>query len=121
MPNIRNLGFLKGSDLLCVIGEARFTICPSECYENCPFAVLESLSCGTPVLGAKIGGIPELIRESETGELFESGNPDQLSRKISELWNDRERLARYTENCKKTGGDAPEEYCKKLMKLYIGI
>lgn len=121
VPNIRNLGFLKGSDLLCVIGEARFTICPSECYENCPFAVLESLSCGTPVLGAKIGGIPELIRESETGELFESGNPDQLSRKISELWNDRERLARYTENCKKTEGDAPEEYCKKLMKLYIGI
>ena len=118
VPNIRNLGFLKGNDLLRVVGEARFAICPSECYENCPFAVLEALSCKTPVLGAKIGGIPELIREGETGDLFESGNPDQLSRKISELWNDRERLERYTENCKKTGFDTPEEYCKKLLGLY---
>lgn len=91
---------------------------PSEWYENCPFAVLEAQSCGTPVLGAAIGGIPELIRDGETGILFESGNLEQLCRKISELWGDQERLERYTENCRNTLFDTPEQYCGKLLKLY---
>ena len=54
---------------------------------------------GTPVLGANIGGIPELIRVGETGELFESGNAEQLGQKIWELWNDHEKTAMLAEQC----------------------
>lgn len=86
ISNIRNVGFQSGEALETLIREARFTVYPSEWYENCPFSVMESQMYGTPVLGANIGGIPELIRVGETGELFESGNLCQLKEKINCLW-----------------------------------
>ena len=70
----KNVGFQKGEALEKLIREARFSIYPSEWYENCPFSVMESQMYGTPVLGANIGGIPELIQVGKTGELFESSN-----------------------------------------------
>ena len=88
IPNVRNAGFQTGEALQRLIAEARFTVVPSECYENCPFSILESLMYGTPVLGADIGGIPELIKESVTGALFESGNAEELEGHISALWDE---------------------------------
>ncbi len=84
--NIKNVGFKSGQELDRLIAEARFTVYPSEWYENCPFSVMESISLGTPVLGADIGGIPELIKVGVDGELFESGNEDELRSKILEMW-----------------------------------
>lgn len=118
IPNIKNVGFVKGEELLRLVGEALFTVCPSEWYENCPFSVMESELYGTPVLGARIGGIPELVDEGKTGELFESGNKQQLKEKISDLYKDREKLARYTENCKSVQFYTTEKYCGELMKIY---
>ena len=78
VPNIQNVGFQRGQDLETLIRQARFSVYPSQWYENCPFSVMESQLYGTPVLGADISGIPELIEEGKTGELFESGNAAQL-------------------------------------------
>lgn len=119
--NIHNVGFQRGKALEKLIREARFSICPSECYENCPFSVMESQMYGTPVLGANIGGIPELIEAGKTGELFESGNPEALKEKIRNLWEDRERTDRYAHNCKNIEFDDTENYCKKLMKIYDSV
>ena len=118
ISNIKNLGFQKGEALEKLIREARFSIYPSEWYENCPFSVMESQMYGTPVLGANIGGIPELISVGSTGELFESGNGEDLKNKIEELWNNKEKLDKYSENCKNISFDTIEEYCKKLIKIY---
>ena len=100
IKNIKNVGFQKGEALEKLIREARFSIYPSEWYENCPFSVMESQMYGTPVLGAEIGGIPELIRVGKTGELFESGNGKDLKRKIEKLWGDKKLCAEYSANCK---------------------
>ncbi len=118
VANVQNVGFQTGEALTKLICEARFSVCPSEWYENCPFSVLESLTYATPVLGAKIGGIPELVEEGVTGELFESGNVEALQEKIATLWRDEEKLERYTENCKAIRFDTVEEYCKKILELY---
>lgn len=120
VPNIRSAGFQKGEALAALIREARFSVSPSECYENCPFSVMESQCYGTPVLGARIGGIPELIAEGETGELFESGNAEELKRKIQALWNAPERMKRYSENCRGVHFDGLKAYTEKLMMLYKG-
>ena len=120
IPNIKNVGFQKGEALEKLIREAQFSIYPSEWYENCPFSVMESQMYGTPVLGANIGGIPELIQEGKTGELFTSGDKDQLKEKIYQLWNDRDRLKAYSDNCKDIKFDTIEQYYKKLMKIYQG-
>ncbi len=118
IPNIENVGFLKGDALYRLIAEADFSICPSECYENCPFSVMESITYGTPVLGADIGGIPELIHVGETGELFKSGDEDDLYQKIKGMWNSRETLQKYTEKCREKNFDTVQEYCEKLVSLY---
>lgn len=93
IPNIKNVGFQTGEALEMLIREARFTVCPSEWYENCPFSVMESQLYGTPVLGANIGGIPELVRN---GALFESGNLEDLVEKLQKMWregkNKKEKL-----------------------------
>lgn len=86
VDNIRNVGFQSGEALEKLIREARLTVCPSVCYDNCPFSVMESILYGTPVLGAEIGGIPELIRAGETGDLFPAADPETLCRKLSLLW-----------------------------------
>ena len=118
ISNIKNVGFQNGEQLEDLIYKARFSIYPSEWYENCPFSVMESQMYGTPVLGANIGGVPELIQNCKTGELFESGNCNELKLKIEKLWNDKELTHIYTNNCKDIKFDTIEEYYKKLIKIY---
>ena len=81
---------------------------------------MESQLYGTPVLGADIGGIPELIEVGKTGELFESGNAVQLKDKIKMLWENRDLTARYSENCAHLRFDDVDTYTEKLLKLYKG-
>jgi len=118
VENITNKGFLSGEKLQQIIGEARFSVIPSECYENCPFSVMESQIYGTPVLGANLGGIPELISDGETGELFTSKNEQELYAKIYELWHNKEKTDRYIENCRNVTFDTAEKYCEKILKIY---
>ena len=96
VSNIENVGFRSGDELARLICEARFTVCPSEWYENCPLSVMESVSLGTPVVASNIGGIPELIRDGVSGELFEAGNAEALAEKINTLWRDSKKLSEYT-------------------------
>lgn len=116
--NIKNVGFQTGKKLEKLIREAKFTIYPSEWYENCPFSIMESQMYGTPVLGANIGGIPELIVKGKTGELFESGNENDLKQKILYLWNNLQIVDSYSENCKKVQFDNIDSYYEKIIKLY---
>src|SRR5699024_9685915 len=94
------------------------SIYPSEWYENCPFSVMESQMYGTPVLGADIGGIPELIEAGKTGTLFESGNANDLKEKIQTLWSDHALTDQYMKNCKLIRCDTVEDYDKKLIPSY---
>lgn len=119
--NIENVGFQSGEALAELIQKARFTIIPSEWYENCPFTVLESLYYGTPVLGADIGGIPELIQDGKTGMLFQSGNKEDLKEKILTLWQDSQGLSKMTENCAEVEFDDAEAYCEKLINGYRNV
>lgn len=118
IPNIKNVGFQTGEALETLIREARFSVYPSEWYENCPFSVMESQLYGTPVLGARIGGIPELIQPGVTGTLFESGNVADLKDKIRDLWENQAKTMHYSENCFENGFDSIDSYTEKLMKVY---
>ena len=113
IPNIKNVGFQTGEALEMLIREAKFTVFPSECYENCPFSVMESQMYGTPVLGANIGGIPELIKVGETGELFESGCLQSLEEHIVSM-----RETSKCENVKSANFENVEQYARQMMKEY---
>lgn len=75
---IHLLGYKSGEDLQREVGNARFSVLSSEWRENMPYSGLESLSARTPIIGANIGGIPELVEEGKTGFTFESGNTADL-------------------------------------------
>lgn len=120
LKNVKNVGFQTGEALDTLIREARFSIYPSEWYENCPFSVMESQIYGTPVIGADIGGIPELIQIGKTGEVFQSGNAKELREKIEQFWNDRVMCQRYSENCNEVQFETPESYYEKVMRIYKG-
>ena len=79
---------------------------------------MESLAYKTPVIGAKIGGVPELIKDSVTGYLFESGNEEQLCQRIEFLWNHPEEVERLTKECTNIVFDSVESYCDKLISYY---
>ena len=79
---IELLGPLTPADLAEEIRSARFTVLPSEWYENGPFSLLESLASGVPVVGADIGGIPENLCDGEDGVLYRSGDATDLTRAL---------------------------------------
>lgn len=79
VSRIHLLGYKNGEDLQREVGNARFSVLSSEWRENMPYSGLESLAAKTPVIGAQIGGIPELVVEDETGFAFESGNVSDLT------------------------------------------
>lgn len=118
IPNVTNLGFLSGEDLIDVISKAQFSIFPSQCYENCPFSVMESQIYGTPVVASDVGGVSELLADEETGLLFEVGNKEELKHKILFLWDDRSVLEKMQQKCNKVKFDSLEEYCNKLIEVY---
>lgn len=84
--NIRFLGRLDGHGVRSLLASARLSVMPSECYENNPLGVIESLCAGTPVVGASIGGIPELL-DHASGLLFDSGSASGLTHALGRAWN----------------------------------
>jgi glycosyltransferase involved in cell wall biosynthesis len=86
--NARFVGQLSGQALKETIGGASVIVVPSEWYENCPMSVLEGMACGKPIVASRIGGIPELVVDGETGVLFEPGGADELREHICRLMDD---------------------------------
>ncbi len=82
MKNVEFLGYKRGKELTGLVAGAYFVIVPSEWYENNPMTIIESYSVGTPVIGARIGGIPEIIIEGKTGYQFKSGDASDLGNVI---------------------------------------
>jgi glycosyltransferase involved in cell wall biosynthesis len=79
------VGFQSGATLHDLIRGARAVVLPSEWYENAPMSVLESFALGKPVVGASIGGIPEMIDEGDNGLLFRSGDAADLAKALVSL------------------------------------
>ena len=114
-------GYRSGTELAALIGAARALVLPSEWYENAPISVMEAYALGRPVIGADIGGIPELIHEGETGALFPSGDVEALAaqlRRFSRLRDaeivDMGRSARALAE----RDYSAERYCLGLLDIY---
>lgn len=60
-------------------------------YEGFPKVVLEAMACGSPVIGASVGAIPDIIEDGQTGFLFLPGSPSQLAERIIEVLQNRRK------------------------------
>jgi len=120
---IRFEGYRRGAELGELFRDAAFLVIPSEWYENAPMCVLEAYAYGKPVLGANIGGIPELIRPGETGMLFSPGNVDELAACLEHMWSGGRALVDLGRNAR---GLAEKKYsldlhCDRIEELYRRI
>ena len=122
--NVTFLGYRTGEALHDVVRSARAVVLPSEWYENGPLSIIESYALGKPVIGAAIGGIPELIRESETGITFQSGSVESLAaalRQFADLSNPQ--LAKMG-RCARAWMESDyttERYSARVLSLYRDI
>lgn len=114
--NIDFLGFKQWDEIKEVVGKARFSVTPSEWYEVFGLVNAEALCLGTPILGARIGGVPGLIDEGVNGMTFTSGDASDLKEKIELMYNakfDNEGIAR-----KAMERYSAETYYKEIIKVY---
>lgn len=113
--NISFLGRINADEVASLLAGAHLSVIPSECYENNPMGAIESLCSGTPVVGANIGGIPELI-DSSCGEIFESGNAEDMAKAITRAWeSDYNRPAIAATSIEKF---SRENYYRRLIEIY---
>ena len=123
LPNVKYVGFKTGKELEELVAGALFTLHLSIWYENCPLALLESQSLGTPVLCNRIGGIPELVEEGKTGILNDAFTPEAYAETIAALYADKALLSEMAQNClrKRESMMTLERYCDKLLALYTEV
>ena len=69
-------------------------VCPSV-YEPLGIVNLEAMACETAVVASRVGGIPEVVADGETGYLVEPANAEELAARVNELLGDSELAARF--------------------------
>ena len=120
IKNIKFCGHQPQDKLIELVPKTMFAVMPSEWYENNPRSVIEAFAMGKPVVGSRIGGIPELVRDGETGVTFEPGNADDLRAKIFALLKDKDAIVEMGKNARRLVEDNsnPERFYEELMNIY---
>lgn len=122
-------GQIQWEEFMPILRGARFMVLPAEWSENNPLTVIESQSLGTPVLGARIGGVPELIESLSpalpqregvvpNGMTFTSGDVEDLKDKILKMFDHEFDYDAIAKNAIERYSS--EAYYEKLMKYYKG-
>jgi len=112
ISNIVFLGYLTGRALHNEIRNSMFLVIPSEWYENNPRSVIEAFALGKPAIGARIGGIPELVEDWKTGLTYNSGDTDDLKEKIHLMLKNKEKIPEMGKNARNL---AETKYDKTIL------
>jgi len=80
--------------------QAKIVILPS-LYEGLPNVILEAMSMGVPVIATRVGGVPDVIKDGETGLLVEPGRVEELAISIKKLIEDDNLRRKISKNCLK--------------------
>ena len=83
--NIEFIGYVDGAEKESLIKNSKFLIITSLCYENFPISILEAYSNGKPVIASNIGGLPFIVKDKETGLLFEAGDAKALKEAVNNM------------------------------------
>lgn len=83
-------GWVDREDVPRELNDFRLLVLLSEPTEGLPTVILESMACGTPVYATPVSGVPDLIREGETGFLLETSEPAAIAERITEILRSEE-------------------------------
>lgn len=117
---VKLLGFLNKDEMKDTVRKCKFVVVPSIWYENCPYSVIETLCTGKPVIGANIGGIPELVKDNENGFIYKYDDINELADKMKILFEDDKLVKKFSKQAKEIAKEqySKENYYKKIIKIY---
>jgi len=120
VKNVVFEGRVSDQELKELYKGSAFLVIPSECNENSPMVILEAFAYGKPVIGSRIGGIPELVESGQTGMLFEAGDANQLCECIEALWSNSSMISKLGQNArhKVESEFSPKSHYDKLITTY---
>lgn len=123
LDNVIFLGYKTGEELEEEIRKSAIVILPSEWYENYPYSVLEAFALGKPVVGSRIGGIPELVKDNRTGLTFQPKNPDDLREKILYMFKNSDKIIEMGKNGRRFVEEVyePQKYYEELIGIYQSL
>jgi glycosyltransferase involved in cell wall biosynthesis len=115
---LRGLGFLD--DVGTILGAADAVAVPSTRPDPFPNSALEAAAAGVPVVAAAHGGLPEMLRDGETGLLVEPGDPVALAEALRDLADDRERSRRIGAAASADVAERfpPERMLERIQQIY---
>ncbi|MBC7586801.1 MAG: glycosyltransferase family 4 protein, partial [Chitinophagaceae bacterium] len=119
---IENVGYIEYNKVANYLCSGYALVVPSR-IDNLPTVILEAFSCGTPVIGSRSGGIPEMVQDGYNGLLFEKENPASLAKKIVELANNPDKRMAMALNARKTfeSGFTIENYVNNVIHFLDGL
>lgn len=123
VAGVTRLGSLPGEAVRDEMSRASALIVPSICYENFPRTIVEAFACGLPVIASRIGALADIVRDRETGLLFEPGNPQDLADKMAWAQGHPEEMATMGRNSRAQyeAEFSAEVNYRCLMKIYDGV
>lgn len=118
--NVEVKGYLDQAGIRLIIGKSIFVVVPSEWYEIFGIVIIESFARGKPVVGADIGGIPELIDNGVNGLLFKPGDVNDLVEKIKYLLDNKDKIQELGRNARKKAVEnySPDVHYEKMIEVY---
>lgn len=84
---VKMFGFKSGDELKKFVAQAKCIILPSEWYENGPYAIMEAMSQGKPVIVSRFGGLPEIVEDQKTGFICNPFDSEDLKNCIEKVCN----------------------------------
>jgi glycosyltransferase involved in cell wall biosynthesis len=120
IKNVMFCGYKTGQYLHDEIKNSMFLVIPSEWYENNPRTVIEAFALGKPAVGARIGGIPELVQDWETGLTYASGDANDLKEKITLMVDRQDKISQMGKNARKLVEQKfnADIHYQNLIKIY---
>jgi glycosyltransferase involved in cell wall biosynthesis len=120
LSNVKMLGYKSGDELREIVRRARFTVITSEWHDNSPLVIYESLSLGNPIVGSRMGGIPELIEDGVDGFVYDRGDLESFVKHVNFLIQHPEinREMGKAARAKAERLYGFEEHYKKLIEIY---
>ncbi|MBE9179730.1 glycosyltransferase [Oculatella sp. LEGE 06141] len=84
---VEYLGAVPRQEVLSLMQKAKLLIFPSEWYEGFPMTIVEAFATGLPVVASRLGSTAEIVRENQSGWLFQPGDANDLSRVVQRAWS----------------------------------
>jgi glycosyltransferase involved in cell wall biosynthesis len=118
--NVEFMGRLDRSRVAQVLGEASFSVVPSQWFEGFPMVVVEAFACGTPVVASRLGSLAEIVREGSNGRLFTPGDPQALVAAVRAMFHAPGTLRQMRSNAREEfdARFSPAAGFRALMEIY---